>query len=160
MRAMTTTRRPGERAARESAARRPRPNVERPLLPAAPELLARMSGLPRGAHDLADEALWTFGAPVSVPDATGPNIDLVVAYGHWRSTSAKRGRWRSMTLNSLSFAIRAPAGTSGRRRKTLNPTNHMPRDGGRGFYLAIRGSISPRSHCLPSEHAMTNDRLR
>jgi hypothetical protein len=43
-----------------------------------------MSGFPGGPHDLADEALWTFGAPVSVPDATRPNIDLVVSYRHGR----------------------------------------------------------------------------
>jgi hypothetical protein len=43
-----------------------------------------MAGLPRGAHDLTDEALWTGGAPVSVPDATWPNIDLVVSYRHGR----------------------------------------------------------------------------
>jgi hypothetical protein len=43
-----------------------------------------MSGLPRGAHDLTDEAFRLLGAPVSVPDATRPNIDLVVSYRHGR----------------------------------------------------------------------------
>ena len=36
MRVIMTTRRPGDRDDRESAARRPRPKVERPLLPLAP----------------------------------------------------------------------------------------------------------------------------
>ena len=36
MRVIMTTRRPGDRDDRESAARRPRPKVERPLLPPAP----------------------------------------------------------------------------------------------------------------------------
>jgi hypothetical protein len=54
-----------------------------------------MSGLPRGAHDLADEALWTFGAPVSVPDTTRPNIDLVVPHGHIDRRLQNDSRWRS-----------------------------------------------------------------
>jgi hypothetical protein len=48
----------------------PRPN-SLPVCPAFP-------------HDLTREALWIFGAPVSVPDATGSNIDLVVSYRHGR----------------------------------------------------------------------------
>jgi hypothetical protein len=40
-------------------------------------------------------------------------------------------------LNSLNFAMAAPAGTPTPMPKTLNPTNHMPRDEGRGFYLAF-----------------------
>jgi hypothetical protein len=55
-----------------------------------------MSGLPGGPHDLADEALWTFGAPVSVPDATRPNIDLVVSHGHSNGRPQNDGRRRSM----------------------------------------------------------------
>jgi hypothetical protein len=61
--------------------------------PATPELLACMSAFP---HDLTREALWIFGAPVSVPDATRPNIDLVVSHGHSNGRPQNDGRRRSM----------------------------------------------------------------
>jgi hypothetical protein len=54
-----------------------------------------MSCLPRGAHDLTDEALWTFGAPISVPDAPWPDIDLVIPHGHGDRCPQNDGRWRS-----------------------------------------------------------------
>jgi len=57
IRVMMTTRRPGERDDRDRAARRPRPNVERPLVPPLRPRSCRVTGLLCGAHHFADEAL-------------------------------------------------------------------------------------------------------
>ena len=86
---MMTTRRLRGRVDSDSAARRPRPNVERP---AEPPL--RPNVLPR-PHHLANEGLRTLGALVAVADAAGPDMQVIVARRHGCEHLRKSRRRRS-----------------------------------------------------------------
>ena len=80
---MMTTRRLDEREARDSAARRPRPKVERPTVP-----LLRLKVWPRWPAFFAalitspTKGLRSLGAPVAVTDAAGARVEVVVPRRH------------------------------------------------------------------------------
>jgi hypothetical protein len=95
MRVIMTTRRPGDRDDRESAALRPRPKVERPLLPLVPRKFLPVCPLLRGAHYLADEGQWALGTFVAVLNAPWPDAQVIVARSHRGAPAAQQGRWRS-----------------------------------------------------------------
>ena len=54
-----------------------------------------MTGLLRGAHDLADEGLRTLGAAVAVTNAAWADVDVVVVGAHGRKAGRKGQRRRS-----------------------------------------------------------------
>ncbi len=142
IRAMTTTRRPGERAASESAARRPLPNVELPLLLPTP------NSLPVCPAFLAARITWPtklFGrlAPRFPgrmrPGRTFISSSRTVILIDTRKTMADGAR-------GIEFVELCDVGAS--RHPCSNAQNsqsnqpHAP-DECRGFYLAIRGSYPP-----------------
>ena len=93
---MTTTRRPRDRDDIESAARRPRPKVERPCVrPLRPKPLPVVTRLLRGAHHFADEALRALGASGAMLDAARLDVEFVVTRRHGDEATFKRVRWRS-----------------------------------------------------------------
>jgi hypothetical protein len=97
IRVMTTTRRPGDREARDSAARRPPSAAEGRASgsPAAsPERLASVARFLRGPHHLANEALRSLGALVAVTDAAGARVEVIAPRGHCWECARRSQRWR------------------------------------------------------------------
>jgi hypothetical protein len=85
----------GRSGSRESAARRPRPKVERPFVPPLPpNVFASVAGLLRGPHHFANEALWSLGALVAMTDAAGARIEVIVPRGHGRKRARRSRGWR------------------------------------------------------------------
>src|ERR1700722_18929648 len=139
---MTTTRRPGERAASESAARRPRPNVELPLL------LPRPNSLPVCPAFLAARMTW----PTKLFGRLVPRFPCRMRPGRTLISS-------SCTVIAIGIRKTAADGAPGiefvevcdvraRRHPCPDSQNSQPnqphaQDEGRGFYLAIRGSYLP-----------------
>src|ERR1700682_5514464 len=58
---------------------------------ATPKAFADMAGPLCGPHNLAHEALRTLHALVAVPDAAGPNMDVVVVRAHGIDRSQESG---------------------------------------------------------------------
>ena len=136
---------------RRKRARRPRPNVERPIAAARlPEALSPgMPGLLRGPHDLADEALrpWRRGCRA---DAARPDAQIVVAHAHGarRPQSVEADGARD-ALNSLRQCCESASTRHDRHGQIAQPNQPMASTDGGRFYLAVRGSVSP---LLPLPH--------
>ena len=141
-RAMTTTRRLGEREARDNAVadRGRRSSGLRSRFLAG--TFGLVACLLRGPHHLADEALRSLGAPIAVTDAAAARAEVVVA-SSWRRTSLPIPGMALGTLKSLAVQAKAPAAQAGWMSKISNPTNHMRPAGGGAFILPSMVGVSP-----------------
>ena len=139
---MTTTRRPGERAASESAARRPRPNVELPLL------LSRPNSLPVCPAFLAARMTW----PTKLFGRLAPRFPCWMRPGRTLISSSRTVTAvdirKTVTdgARCVEFDELCEIGASGypcpNAQNSQSNQPHAP-DEGRGFYLAIRGWYLP-----------------
>ena len=149
---MMTTRRPRGRVDRDRAARRPRPNVERP---AEPPL--RPNVLPRWPAFFAARIT----SPTKLFGRLAPWLPWRMRPGRtWRSSSrvvmaarapANAGDGARSVEIAWKFTAKAPAGADAPNvSKISNPTNHMRPTEGRRFYLAVRWSCSSPAPVRPS----------
>jgi hypothetical protein len=139
---MTTTRRIGERAARESAARRLRPNVELPLLLPRPNFLPVCPAF-LAARMTCPTKLFGRWAP-QFPCRMRPGRTLISS----SRTVMAIGTRKTMTAGARCVEFLEVCEVSASKRPCPHAQNsqsnqpHAP-DGGRGFYLAIRGWYLP-----------------
>ena len=130
---------------RGSAARRPGPKVERPLV--APR--ARKSGLggrpPSRPHHLANKALRSLATLVAMTDGAGARIEVIVPRGHCESALADhRDGARNIeiirVLEESAIRLGAPHAENLHSKQPHAPAQRRP------FYLAVHGRpVSVRS---------------
>ena len=153
---MTTTRRPDERDARDSAGRRPRPKVERPADPPLP-----LKAGPRWPAFFAariTSAMKLFGrlAPRS-PGRMRPGRGLksssrVVMTGSRLAEAMDGGRRVEIVSVSCSSAS-GPRGLDGQNLQSDQPLAPSRR---RRFYLAVHGRRAPTGLGQPSNERQTS----
>src|ERR1700738_4133681 len=140
---MTTTRRPGERAASESAARRPLPNVERPFVPPP-----RPNSLPVYPAFLAARMTW----PTKLFGRLAPRFPCRMRPGRTLISSSRAvmaidiRKMMADCAPGVEFVELCDVGASRHPcPNAQNPQSNQPHapDERRGFYLAIRGSYLP-----------------
>jgi hypothetical protein len=163
IRAITTTRRLGERDARDSAARRPLPNAERPLVP-----LPRLNSLPVSPAFLAACMTW----PTKLFGRLAPRFPCRIRPGRRLISSSRTVMAidirEKMTDGARCIEFVELCDVSASRHPCPNTQNFQSNqphahDGRRGFHLAIRGSYLPAptaSHQNMRQSATDCDEVR
>ena len=163
IRVMTTTRRPGEREDRDRAARRPRPKVDRPVVPPV-----RPKALP----------VWPafFAARITSPTKLfgrlAPWLPWRMRPGRrWMSSSRvlmaaralRTGGDGALSVEFLGLCGASASWTCWSNAQIIQPNQPHAPDNGRRFYLAVRWSCSPAPpvrHSNPRQGPPDHDEAR